>query len=144
MDEKLNIFDVFKQINVKNYNYLNTLPETLRNQFSSYLTFRWMLGTDNPEQLMLLGEYVNDKVLKLSNHPNLLYKLYCTTSCDRNTRYSWIYPKKDSSAQIKIIAEYLSCSHRVAKLHLPSFTHDDVIEMAKDLGYQDAEIKKLL
>ena len=144
MDEKLNIFDVLKQINAKNYNYLNDLPESLRNQFSSYMTYRWMYGTDNPEQLTLMGYYVNDKVLQLANHPNLLYKLYCTSSCNRNTRYSWVFPKKDSSVQIKIISEYLSCSYRVARLHLPSFTRDDIIEMAHELGYQDAEIKKSL
>lgn len=144
MDEKLNIFDVFANINAKNYNYLNNLPDPLKNQFSSYLTFRWLAGTDNAEQMMLMNYYVNDKVLLLAKHPNLLYKLFCTTSCDKRTRYNWIYPKKDSSGKIKIIAEYLSCSYRVARLHLPSFKPEDILEMAHELGYQDAEIKKLL
>lgn len=143
MDEKLNIFDVLKQINSKNYNYLNNLPESLRIQFNSYMTYKWLVGTDDPVQIMLIGDYVNDKVLTLAKHPDLLFKLFCTTS-DRHNRYSWIYPKKDSSESVKVIAEYLECSYREARLHLNSFTSDDIVQMANELGYQDAEIKKLL
>lgn len=142
--EKLSIFDVLNQINNKNFNYLDTLSDDMRKQFSPYVVHQWLTCTDNPEQYMLLAHYVNENILALSNHPELLYKLLCTTSCGSRTRYNWMYKKKESSLPITIISEYLKCSKRVAKMHLPSFNHDDIVKMAKKLGYQDADIKKLL
>lgn len=142
--DKLNIFDVLTQINKKNFHYLDTLSDDVRKQFSPYVVYQWLTCTDNPEQYALLAHLVNDKVLELSNHPGLVYKLFCATSCGPHTRYNWMYKKKGSSAPIKIVAEYLKCSNRVAKMHVSYFSKDDIIKMAKKLGYQDTEIKSLL
>lgn len=142
--DNLNIFDVLSQINKKNFHYLESLPDDVRKQFSPYVVHQWLTCTDSSEQYTLLAHFVNDKVLELSNHPNLLFKLYCATSCGTYTRYNWIYKKKESSLPITVIAEYLKCSKRVAKMHLPGYEKADIVKMAKKLGYQDAEIKSLL
>lgn len=143
MEEKLNLFDVLKNINNKNFDYIDNLPEKLQKQFSTYMTYQWLTCTDNDTQVMLLAKYVNDAVLPLANHPRLLYKLFCVTSCGRNTRYNWKYTKKDTSLKLEVVAKYYDCSKRIAKLHMEDTSDEDIKQMAYDLGYQDAELKKL-
>ena len=143
MEEKLNIFDVLKQINNKNFNYLDELPEKLSSQFSSYMVYQWLTCSDDPAHIALLAKYVNDAVLVLAPHPKLLYKLYCVTSCGKNTRYNWKFKKKEASLKLKIVSEYFECSKRVACMHMEELSEKDIKEMAYELGYQESELKKL-
>lgn len=143
MDEKLNIFEVLKQINNKNFNYLDELPEKLSSQFNSYITYQWLTCTDNTAHFILLSKYVNDAVLELAQHPKLLYKLFCATSCGKNTRYNWKYKKKEASLKLQIVAEYFECSKRVASFHIEELSQQDIKTMAYELGYQESELKKL-
>jgi hypothetical protein len=141
-EDKLDIFEVLNNINKKNYHYYDNLSDRMKSMFSPYLVYQWMTSTNDPLQLMLLDRLVSRKLFVLNNHKDLLYKLLCIT-VGNSQRYSWIYKKSGNNEKINVIAKYLGCSKREAKLHSDFFSSNDIKDMLYDMGYQDDEIKKL-
>jgi hypothetical protein len=141
MAAKLDIFDVLRNINNKNFNYLDQVEDP--SAFTPYVVHGWLSSSTDPLQIMLLDEFVNKRYFKLAAHPELLYKLFCITARNRNMQYKWLYKKQANNDALNIVSEYLQCSKREAKLHIDSFTINDIKEMAEALGYQPAEVKKL-
>lgn len=140
---KLDIFEVLNNINAKNYNYLDSLDPDVSKQFTPYVVLSWLSSSTDPLQIMLLQEFVNKRFFQLSNHPKLLYRLFCITANNRNMRYNWMYKKQAKSDRVDILSKYFNCSTRVAKLYDPLYSSDDITKMVESLGYQSAEIKKL-
>jgi hypothetical protein len=143
MSEKLDVFEVLNNINAKNYNYLSSLDDELKKQFTPYVVHNWISSTTDPLQMILLQRFVNCRYFELSNHPELIYKLFCVSATSRNMRYNWIYKKSAKTDAVDIIARYLNCSKKEARLHERFFNVEDINEMINDLGYQPAEVKKL-
>ena len=142
MKERLDIFEVLREINNKNYKYLDTLDDNLKKSFTPYVVFQWLQSTDEPNQILVLN-HISPMIFDLQDHPELLFKLFCISSMNKYTRYSWIFAKATKDDSIDILSQYLECSPRNAKEYKEFYTKDDIIIMAKELGYQDAEIKKL-
>lgn len=140
---KLDMFEVLNNINAKNYNYLESLDPEVSKQFTPYVVLSWLSSSTDPLQIMLLQEFVNKRFFQLTNHPKLLYKLFCVTANNRNMRYNWIYKKQAKSDRVEIISQYFKCSTRVAKLYEPLYSCDNIKQMVDDLGYQPVEVKKL-
>jgi hypothetical protein len=135
---KLDIFEVIKNINQKNFGYYDSLPKHLQKQFSPYMVYQWMISTKDPYQLIVLNEIPS--IFKLSKHPGLVYRLFCIAAA--RSEYKWMF-KTSSTDKVKVIADYLKCSKKDARLHEDFFSKDDILEMCSELGYQEAEIKKL-
>ena len=142
MKERLDIFEVLREINNKNYKYLDTLDDNLKKSFTPYVVFQWLQSTDEPNQILVLN-HISPMIFDLQDHPELLFKLFCISSMNKYTRYSWIFPKATKDDSIDILSQYLECSPRNAKEYKELYTKDDITKMAQSLGYQDAEIKKL-
>lgn len=143
MTEKLDVFEVLNNINTKNYNYLSSLDDDIKKQFTPYVVHNWISSTTDPLQMILLQRFVNCRYFELANHPELIYKLFCVTATNRGMRYNWIYKKQSKTDTIDIIAKYLRCSKKEAQLREHFFSEADVKEMISDLGYQPSEVKKL-
>lgn len=142
MKERLDIFEVLREINNKNYKYLDNLEDNLKKSFVPYVVFQWLQSTDEPNQMIILN-HISPMLFDLQDHPELLFKLFCISSMNKYTRYSWIFPKATKDDSLDIISQYLDCSKRCAKEYKEFYTKDDIIIMAQELGYQDGEIKKL-
>lgn len=142
MKERLDIFEVLREINNKNYKYLDNLEDNLKKSFVPYVVFQWLQSTDEPNQMIILN-HISPMLFDLQDHPELLFKLFCISSMNKYTRYSWIFPKATKDDSLDILSQYLDCSKRCAKEYKEFYTKDDIIIMAKELGYQDGEIKKL-
>ncbi len=147
---KLDIFGLLDNINLKNHDFYNNLPEEQRKEVHPLVVMRWLTGCgykeSNPAmQLYLLNEYTNPFVFLLSKHPNLLLHLMMISSSGKAFRYKFIskinkrgskYPK--TSEIIKSIFHYNSGDAQEAIEILDKKT---IISMAEGLGYQDNEIK---
>jgi hypothetical protein len=142
MKERLDIFEVLREINNKNYNYLDTIDDNLKKSFTPYVVFQWLQSTDDSNQVLVLN-HISPMLFDLQDHPELLFKLFCISSMNKYTRYSWIFPKSTKDDTLEILGKYLECSKRVATEYKEFYTIDDIKKMAQELGYQDAEIKKL-
>lgn len=141
--ERLDIFEVLKNINNKNYNYIQNLDNDQQKQFSPYIVNQWLCCSNNPLQVVLMDKLVNRKFFKLYKHPNLIYKLFCVAAVDKSARYTWLYKKAAKDDSIEIISQYLTCSMRDARRFKDYYSSTEIKEMAEVLGYQPAEIKKL-
>jgi len=144
-ENKIDIFDVLKNIDNGNIYYLDSLTEDEKNKLSMVVLFRWMTGTENSQQIRALDSIVNPFLYTLSNHKDLIYKLMVIASSGTEKRYKWIPFKKGKNKQLtnKLISEYYDLSNTSASNYINMFDIETLIDMAKELGYDDNELKKI-
>lgn len=145
MSDKLEIFDVLKEIDKKNVGFYDGLSDEHKKQFVPLLTMRW-LSSGTKLQTQLQNAILNPMVFKLHRHPGLLYKLMVATSDGKSKRYTWIKKKsKDKSAPtvVAVISSYYQCSKKDALRYKKQLSEDDILEMADELGYDKEQVKKL-
>jgi hypothetical protein len=123
-------FDLFGTLTNINNKRFGDCPDN----FNNWITYSWMVSTNDEYQLMFLAN-INNLVNIDSKY---FYRLLCC-SVNRSITYKWIYPKKENNLRYEIIGKYLGCSKKEARLH--EFNNDDIFEMAAQLGYQKNEIK---
>ena len=143
---KLNIFDVLSQIDKKNIHFYENLPDDKKKAFSPFLAFRWLYGTPHDLQVVLLNQCLNPSYLThCCKHPDLVYKLFTVTSVKAKTAYKWRPKNQETGFPLALdtIAKYYDISKRIAKLHLPTFSAEDIMNMGDYIGLQGDEMKKL-
>lgn len=142
----LDIFSILGKLNKGDLTVWESLSEEERKGFSPLIISRWMSGTSDPLQIILLNEFVNKHIFKLDkDHPELMCKLLacCGTGSKRNVWIADSKKHKSSSMALEIIKEYYDYTTHEALSELPLLSNDDIIELAESLGYQTDEIKKL-
>lgn len=145
-NKTLDIFQVLNQIDKKNFNQWNEWSEEQKKEFSPYMILRWMAGTDNPGQLIRLGEIACSTVFEFSSKKDLMLLILTTCSIDGPKRYKWLAPKgadKTQPGSIKLISEVYGLSAKDAEKSLKLFSNDDIIQLAEHCGMQSDEIKLL-
>jgi hypothetical protein len=143
---KLDIFDTLSKIdNKKTGNLYAKLSEDERKGFAPLIVMRWMTGTSDERQIMLLNEFVNPYVFPLAKHPELLMQLLQVSSSKMPRRYSWlgVKSKKKKAEAWRVVSEYFDLSDREVALIKPFPSDEEVLSMADDLGWQPDEVKKL-
>ena len=146
----LNIFDVLRNIDNKNIDYYTSLSPEEKKAFVPFVLMQWLTClqnvNDNPLQIVLLNEFVNDKIFSLGKHPELLYYLMCVTTPGHQQRYKW---KKIASVGLKfpnalnVVKIAYGYSARLATQSLPLLSNGDVLELAQDIGTSVDDMKKL-
>lgn len=142
---KLDIFNCLSQINKKNIHFYDNLPEENKKGFLPLIVMRWLYRSPHELQVILLNQIVNPYIFSLGKHPRLIYKLMTTTAVQANTNYIWKSKKQEINLPMTlgIIAKFYNISKREAKLHLDSFTSEDIFSMGEDIGMQIEDLKKL-
>jgi len=105
-------------------------------------------GSSAASAITLTNERFNKHYFSLSKHPKLLWYLACSTGVgDGNIKYhEWIgYKKKESSNKKTKFLEQLFPNSKQDEIELLEkiLSNDELKTYAKDLGYNDQEIKKL-
>jgi len=142
----LDIFSILGKLNKGDLTIWDSLSEEERKGFSPLIISRWMSGTNDPLQIILLNEFVNKHIFKLDkDHPELMCKLIacCGTGSKRVVWIGDSKKKKSSSMALDVVKEYYDYTTHEALSELPLLSNDDIIELAEELGYQVDEIKKL-
>jgi hypothetical protein len=142
----LDIFSILGKLNKGDLTVWDSLSEEERKGFSPLIISRWMSGTNDPLQIILLNEFVNKQIFKLDkDHPELMCKLIacCGTGSKRVVWIGESKKKKSSSTALDVVKEYYDYTTHEALSELPLLSNDDIIELAEELGYQVDEIKKL-
>ena len=143
---KLDIFDLLGRLNsAKSDDVYAKLSDEEKKGFAPLVVMRWMSGTSDERQIMLLNEFVNPSVFTLGKHPHLLMLLLQATSSKTNKRYQWlgIKSKKKNIEAMKVVQEYYEMSMREVKLLNPFPPEAEVLKMAEELGWQKEDIAKL-
>lgn len=142
---KLDIFRLLSDIDsLRSGNIYEKLTEDERKGFAPLVVMRWMTGTSDERQIMLLNEFVNPNVFTLSNHPHLLMQLLQVASSKKSKRYAWLGVKsqKKNVESVEVIKQYFGLSEREAKTY--SFPpQEELTEMAEELGWDKDKIARL-
>lgn len=142
---KLDIFDLLNRLNsTKSADIYTGLSEDERKGFAPLVVMRWMSGTSDERQIMMLNEFVNPHIFALGKHPHLLMRCLQASSSKVNRRYAW-YPiksSKKSALTVQVIREYFGISTREAEKYIipPA---NELIQMAEELGWEKDTLKKL-
>lgn len=143
---KVDIFGVLKDINDGKRDFYTKLPEDQQKTLHPFVLTRWMSGTKNPLQLIMLNNTVNRYNFSLVSHKRLLMDMLLASGA-RGVRYQWKPgPKKLSSGGVveRLFKEYYQCSPKEAKMYATSNVDvETLIKMAQFLGWQDDEVTKL-
>lgn len=146
MAYKLDIFGLLSKIDKKSSGDIyQNLSDDEKKGFQPLVIMRWMSGTSDQRQLMLLNTFANRIIFSLSKHPHLLMQVLQVCSSKVSKRYSWlgINSTKKNTETLNVIAEYFEMSKREAKLYYPIPSNTELIQMAEELGYDKDNIKKL-
>lgn len=143
---KLDIFDTLSKIdNPKSGNIYSKLTDDEKKGFAPLVVMRWMTGTSDERQIILINNFVNPFVFSLGQHPELLMKLMQVSSSKVSRRYQWL-PVKNKKRKVeawRAVAEYFDMTDREVGLIVPFPSNEEVLSMAEYLGWQKEDIKKL-
>lgn len=148
MGFKLDIFGLLSKIdNKKVGNIYQTLSDEEKKGFAPLVVMRWMSGTSDERQIMMLNTFMNPLVFALPKHPELLMRVLQVCSSKTPKRYQWLGikggTKKKNIEAMKVVGEYYDMSQREVRLLNPFPPSSEIISMAEELGYEKDEMKKL-
>lgn len=146
-ERKLDIFAVITATQNKDFNFYSNLAEVQRKEFAPVVIQRWLTGTSNALQTVLVNEYVNPYVFSLHNHPELLYKLMTVAAEPRSGRTT--YPKtkprssKNKPIANEVVQRFYNATIREASEMVDTLHVNQILDAAYDLGYDEPTLKKL-
>lgn len=142
----VDIFKILGQIDRQDREYYDRLEEHEQKQLHPLVLMRWLSGVNDPNVIRMLNVTVNPYIFNLANHKPLLMRMLQLASCGRVRRYQWSAraKEKNKNKHIEVVKQYYECTAREAALHAQHHTVEDVAQMARELGYQDDEVKQLI
>jgi hypothetical protein len=143
---RLDIFKVLERIDLQDKTFYTKLSKEDKKLFVPIVVMQWLSCSNNVSQNILLNEIVNKNIFTLYKHPELLYKLMTICTNGKKNFYKWKKPANKNinfPLSINIIKESLGYSTKNAIQSLPSLKNDDILEIARDLAYDDTKIKDL-
>lgn len=143
---KLDIFDLLSTLNnPKAGDIYSKLSDDEKKGFAPLVVMRWMSGTSDERQIMMLNEFANPSIFTLGKHPHLLMRVLQACSSKTPKRYQWlgVKGKKKNPETLAVVQEYYGISAREVRLMNPLPPEAEVIQMAEELGWQKDEMTKL-
>lgn len=144
----LDIFEVLRKLSTGDTQLYDSLTDEERKSISPLVVMRWMSGTSDMRQIVMLNEFVNPFVFSIGgNHKELLVKLLAVASSKQPHRYKWVPIKKkegkESALSIKVLMEAYEYSAREVREIIRHVSPAEIYEIAEQLGWQSDELKKL-
>lgn len=155
MSDKLTIKDETAAIDMGARDLWDNFTDEQRKQISFFLLNRYASSiktSDREAQELAIfktNEYFNKHFFELSKHPKLLWYLVCMTGNEEKKIHfhEWIgFKKKNGDNKIYKFLETLYPDMKDDELELLAEMTDskEAKALAKDLGWDDKEIKKML
>lgn len=144
---KVDIFAALNALSTKKDNFWLSLSDDQRKSIVPFLLARWLSGTSNVQQVMLLNEIANPYMFSLYSHKELAWKLLMCCTSGRTQKYIWnkLPPKVNGTHPIcsKLFLAVYGYSSKQTNDALKCLTGDDILDIAIDQGMQPEEITKL-
>lgn len=142
---KLDLFATIKEIDKKNRNWYENLPEHQQKQANPFLLMQWLSCGNNDDQTVLINEIVNPYVFKLYKHPKLLAKVLTACTTGSSQRYKWISNAKNIRTPncIDLISNAYDISKKEARTMINVIQQEDILLLAYNYGLQADQIKDI-
>jgi len=146
----INIFELTKAADTCDTGFYSRLSDDAKKAFVPWTAMIWVSSVNDkglaPHVLDLVNEYVNKNFSSLTKHPELLWKLMTVQGVGSTYKHMWPgvpKGKKKSKIQKFLSSVYPSYSLDDLKILERLNTKEDLIQLAKEYGYDDKEIKEL-
>lgn len=154
-DKKEYKVDIFKILNHLDRGYMdlyNHLTDEEKKNISLFMILRWLTCCSNINMneyyCLMINEFVNKNFWQLSKEPELVLKLMAMCGCNDRVQRSYLKlnnTKEDNNKILKIFEKIFNQSLDIEELKilLKKFdSNEKILELMKDMGFQDEEIKK--
>lgn len=144
MSEKEDIFKLLQNVDINNISFFDSMSAEQKKAVSPYMLMRWLVGTNDTKQILRVNNTLNQFIFSLQQEKDLLIKMCMVSSTGRKT-YKWIpkLHKKKHTTKIEIISQAYGLSIKEAEIVEHLVDDADIQELAKELGYQNEDIKSL-
>ena len=145
-DGKLELADILNALDKKNVDFYKNLTTEQQKQIQPFVLMRFLTGTYNKGQIILVNELVNPYSFSLYTHKDLLWKLLTICTTGKSQRYAWNKTLSNKSAKpviTQVVQEYFQYNRKDAEQVVSLLSPDDIIQMAEELGWQDDETNKI-
>jgi len=146
VQNKLDLWDVLKKIDVQNRTFYDDLSEEQQKALQPFVIMRWLTGTNNAGQIQLVNEFVNRYAFTFSKHKSLMCKLMTVCTDGKLHRYKWIKPIQAQGSfplAADTISKYSGISTKYAREAVKILSSETILEYAQQLGCQKEEMTKL-
>jgi hypothetical protein len=151
--DPLNIKNEMAAFDKKDREYYDKFTDQERKKFSTYLMLRYGASVSGNADLqayylMATNEHVNKNFFDISKHPKLQW-LCCTTVSPNMgiQHHNWLAAKKvDGNNKVRKFISKLYPTLKNPEIDMLVEINDikDIKKLAKDMGYDDKDIKKEL
>lgn len=155
MSDKLTIKDETAAIDMGARDLWDNFTEDQKKQISFFILNRYASSirtTDREAQELAVfktNEFYNKYYFEIAKHPKLLWYLLCMTGNEQKKIYfhEWIgFKKKESDSKITKFLETVRPDLKADEIAIleQTVTKAELKELARDMGYEESEIKKML
>jgi len=153
---KIDLFELLSALDQRDFDFYTTLTNEQKKAFAGIVAMRWMSCV--PDYNKELCEYhiivVNDCAnvhfwnSEMQKHPYLQYLLLAVCGLGIKQRHEWIkglLNKNKTKSKIRELIKkyYPTANNNEIDMFLSMNNQDDIINLAKQLGYQNEQIKEL-
>ncbi len=150
MARALDLFNsVLPNLDAGNFEFYNSLTDQQKKEFSPFVIMKFMSAVRNkkdiPYHLIAVNRAVNRDFWELSDYPDLQYLLLA--ACGSGSKKRHYFPGKQLSDTpiFKFLKDcYPFMKADEVQMFLDINGPDDIIQLAKDFGMQDSELKKFM
>lgn len=108
--DKLDIGEVLKNINAKNYNWFSSLAKEEQETFVPFVVMQFLSGSGE-EDLIVLNDFVNTDFSDKSKNKELFYRLCCVVGSGGYSKRKYMKPPKvkreKESKVVWLVSEYI-------------------------------------
>lgn len=149
MARTLDLFNsVLPNLDIGNFDFYNSLTESQKKEFSAFIVMKFMSAVRNekdvPYYLMAVNKVVNRDFWELSDYEDLQCLLLAL--CGTGVKKRHYFPGKQLSdtGLFKFLKEcYPFMKADEVQMFLDINGPNEIIQLAKDFGLQDNELKKI-
>jgi len=153
MSDKLTLREIIAATDFKAFDLWDEVTPEQRKSIPMYLLVRYCSlkkGTKEEQikNIKRVNERLNKNFFNLSKHPKLQWQLACASSISpkKERGFEWVGYKKSEGNKRQKFIEALFPYYKQDELDLMNkiLSDEDLKNRARDLGYEESEIKKLL
>lgn len=151
-NDPLNIFNELKELDCRNKDFYSDLSQENKKKIGMFPIMRWASGVQSrdvemQEYYILATNEVNKMFFDLGKHPELQWKMLSTIGVGTSVRHQWIpmMKKKTTNKLDKLLYDYNPfLNDHELKIIKSKITVDDIKDVCKQYGMEDAEIKEYI
>jgi hypothetical protein len=143
MSGSLDLFSFLGTLSRRDLMAYEKLSPAAKKEAAPFVIMRWLAGVDDAAQIVRLNTFVNPYAFSLGAEKGLLFKLIAAAATGNSGRCQWLRGPGARGDKLKqqVIQSYYQCSSLEASEYV--IDAESILEMATELGYDEAELKKL-